>query len=105
MLDKIFASKTRIMFAILPFEDTAFYLLEYLYDRGFRRGDFTFIITISGIERIAYFKENQPDRYKKIDEFVYNSWGVFQPIFVDEIGAAFIGKSFGVFDAIPSPYS
>ena len=76
-----------------------------MYDRGFRRGDFTFIITISEFEKISYFKENQPDKYKKIDELVYNSWGVFQTVFVDEIGAAFIGKSLGVFDTIPTPYS
>ena len=93
------------MFAILPIADTAFYLLEYLYDRGFRRGDFTFILTINQFQRFLDFKETQPERYKKIDELAYNSLGVFQPIFVDEIGAAFIGKSFGVFDAIPSPYS
>ena len=104
LLDKIIASKTSIIFVLCPFSDTIFYLLEYLYDRGFRRGDFTFIMTLF-LEEFLALQETQPERYEKIHELAYNSYCVFQPVFVDEIGASFIGKSIGLFDSIPSPFS
>ena len=46
LLDYVFKSETRILIALLPISQSLLYLLEYLYDQGYRRGDFVLISTL-----------------------------------------------------------
>ena len=44
-MDEILESETRIIISMTPFNDYLFKLWVYLYDQGYRRGDFVFIAT------------------------------------------------------------
>ena len=72
LLDLVFESETRIILVNLPVGGFGYDFLEYLYDQGYRRGDFVFIISLA-INSLNEIKDTEPERWAKIAEFAYNS--------------------------------
>ena len=72
LLDHIFKSETRILIALLPISQSLLYLLEYLYDQGYRRGDFVLICSLQ-VDSLNHLEETDLNRYKKWLEFADKS--------------------------------
>ena len=89
LLDHIFKSEIRILLAISPIGGSSYFLLEYLYDQGYRSGDFILIGSLS-IAKLNNMKEADPERYRKVVEFANYSLLFSQPVFVGEVGEEFI---------------
>jgi len=43
-MDDILDQESRVLISLTPFNEFVFTLWEYLYDKGYRKGDFVFIV-------------------------------------------------------------
>jgi hypothetical protein len=65
-LDEIIANNVRILFFYSYIQEVLIKSAEYLYDKGFRPGDFVFIIDGRLPPVINVLREARPDYYRKV---------------------------------------
>jgi hypothetical protein len=74
LLDEIIETRVRVILSYIHVAEIRFKALAYLYDQGFREGDF--ILIGDQMDFINSMKESDPEIHGKSIEFIKNALGL-----------------------------
>jgi hypothetical protein len=102
-MQEIFDSQVRVIIMWTPYFDFYWEILDYIYDSGYRQGDFIFDIS-QGVLKVNSIRESDPELYSSRAELISYNFNMQQPFFLGEPGEHVKNAYLSQFNAEPHTF-